>query len=194
MTALEFYTYALIEVNKLEAPSMLLEDYIYLLNKAVQQYINKSYNLYDINQQLTDNLRVLQTDIFLPALIPMPDIVMRHPVLLPLDYMHILNCTAEFIVTSPGKCESGGTKIVGCRKLTADQFPHVVSDHYFKPSQKNPYFFISNRSLTQTLPTDVILDMEIAAGIGNADKTGSNARRSNQSLIRMDIITGLNDT
>ena len=33
MTAKEAYTYTLIEINKLEAPSLLLEDFNYLFNK-----------------------------------------------------------------------------------------------------------------------------------------------------------------
>lgn len=57
MTARELYNNALIEINKLEAPPLLLEDYNYLLNKAVQQYVNKVYNRYEIGQQSTDDLR-----------------------------------------------------------------------------------------------------------------------------------------
>ena len=40
---------------------MLLEDFNYFVNKSVQQYINKKYNVYEINQQSSDDLRVLQT-------------------------------------------------------------------------------------------------------------------------------------
>ena len=61
MTARELYEFALIEVNKIEAPSLLLEDYNYFIIKAVQQYINLTYNRYDTNQQSTDDLRVLKT-------------------------------------------------------------------------------------------------------------------------------------
>ena len=60
MTVRDLYDAALIEINKLEAPSMLLEDYNYLINKAIQQKINKSYNLYEINQQATDDLLALR--------------------------------------------------------------------------------------------------------------------------------------
>ena len=60
MTIRELYDYALIEMNKVEAPSLLLEDFNYFMNKAVQQYINKVYNRYDINQQSSDDLRVLK--------------------------------------------------------------------------------------------------------------------------------------
>lgn len=61
MTNRELYDFALIEMNKVEAPSLLLEDYNYFMNKAVQQYINKVYNRYDINQQSTDDIRVLKS-------------------------------------------------------------------------------------------------------------------------------------
>ena len=61
MTARDLYDAALIEINKLEAPSMLLEDYNYFINKAIQQYINKVYNRYEINQQATDDLLSLRS-------------------------------------------------------------------------------------------------------------------------------------
>ena len=60
MTVLEFYEHVLTELNKVEAPSLLLEDFNYFANKAVQQYINKAYNRYDVNQQSTDDLRALK--------------------------------------------------------------------------------------------------------------------------------------
>lgn len=60
MTERDLYDAALIEINKLEAPSMLLEDYNYFINKAIQQYINKAYNRYEINQQATDDLGALK--------------------------------------------------------------------------------------------------------------------------------------
>jgi hypothetical protein len=67
MTERDLYDAALIEINKLEAPSMLLEDYNYLINKAIQQKINKSYNLYEINQQATDDLLSLKVTAKLPV-------------------------------------------------------------------------------------------------------------------------------
>lgn len=60
MTVRTLYDNLLIELNKVEAPSLLLEDFIYFANKSVQQYTNKRYNLYDITQQTTDDLRALK--------------------------------------------------------------------------------------------------------------------------------------
>ena len=60
MTVREFYDAVLVEQNKVEAPALLLEDFIYIANKAVQQYINQVYNRFDTTQQSSDDLRVLQ--------------------------------------------------------------------------------------------------------------------------------------
>ena len=65
MTAREMYEYALIELNKIEAPSLILEDYNYFINKAVQQYINLSYAKFEVDQQSTDDLRVLRASAIL---------------------------------------------------------------------------------------------------------------------------------
>lgn len=50
MTARELYEALLIELNKVQAPNILLEDFNYFANKAIYQYINKRYNIYDVNQ------------------------------------------------------------------------------------------------------------------------------------------------
>ena len=55
MTERDLYDAALIEINKLEAPSMLLEDYNYFINKAIQQYIKRTYNRDEMKQQATDD-------------------------------------------------------------------------------------------------------------------------------------------
>lgn len=55
----------LIELSKIQAPSLKLYEFNYLFNKAINQYINKVYNVYDINQQTTDDLRVLKSTTFL---------------------------------------------------------------------------------------------------------------------------------
>lgn len=35
MTVKELYNYVLVELNKVQAPSILLDDFVYLLNKAI---------------------------------------------------------------------------------------------------------------------------------------------------------------
>lgn len=65
MTARQVFEATLMELSKIQAPSLKLYEFNYLFNKAINQYINKVYNVYDINQQTTDDLRVLKSTTFL---------------------------------------------------------------------------------------------------------------------------------
>lgn len=148
MTFRQAYEFALIECNKLKAPAMLLEDYIYLFNKAVQQYINTVYNRCDYNQQSTDDLMFLQTTCEAKPTENFPREELGNKIYefgLPSDYLHILNCIAQF--TGPGKtnCDTGGKLITSpCQKLTSNMYPGILNNHYMKPSHKKPYFNIKN--------------------------------------------------
>ena len=65
MTARQIFEATLIELSKIQAPALKLYEFNYLFNKAINQYINKVYNTYDINQQTTDDLRVLKSTAYL---------------------------------------------------------------------------------------------------------------------------------
>lgn len=136
MTVREVYNYVLVELNKVQAPSVLLDDFVYLLNKAIQRYINKRYNLFEVNQQLTDDLRVLTRE----ATLVLEDSKVQYVYKLPSDYMHILNCTCVFN-SSNLPCQGGGIE-VGASKLDTAQLPHVIQNFYMKPSQSRPYYYI----------------------------------------------------
>lgn len=162
MTERELYEYALIEMNKVEAPSLLLEDYNYFINKAVQQYINKVYNRYDINQQSTDDLRVLkataEVKLTKNVLSRLADNDSARPTrrvakkdkfvyegVLPKDYMHILNCIVDFKVNSNFKCYRNGDYIeFAAKRLTADMASGILHNVYMKPDYRRPYFYINN--------------------------------------------------
>lgn len=144
MTVRDLYDAALIEINKLEAPSMLLEDYNYLINKAIQQKINKSYNLYEINQQATDDLLALRVSKKLEVLCDdkiIPNEAYNYYCNIPSDYWHILNCVIEFKDAGSNVCQSKSKSTVSnARKLTSDLYPSIINNAYFKPSPKNPYY------------------------------------------------------
>lgn len=67
---------------------------------------------------------------------------------LPLDYLHMLNCIVHFIKKGDlpaGKCPSDEDEdgiYSLCRRLTANQYPAIIKNAYFKPSYKNPYYFL----------------------------------------------------
>lgn len=113
MTAKQVFEYTLVELNKKDAPSLLLEDYNYFINKSINQYINRMYNAYEMNQQKTDDLRVLKsTAVLKPSL--NDDYTGSnlfgnvYEVNLPDDYLHILGCTVEYKLKKNYKCYNVG--------------------------------------------------------------------------------------
>lgn len=144
MTVRDLYDAALIEINKLEAPSMLLEDYNYLINKAIQQKVNKSYNWYEMNQQATDDLLALKVSTKLDILSDseiVPNEIKHYYCNMPEDYWHILNCVIQFEDSGSDSCgnKSKSTATLA-RRLTSDLYPSIINNAYFKPSPKNPYY------------------------------------------------------
>lgn len=159
MSFREIYENVLIELNKVQAPSLLINDFIYLWNKAVQQYMNQRYSLFETKQQLTDDLRVLtKTVCIYERSDPKadPDLYFEldqtgnafdksYACRLPEDYVHILNCICEF--TNPGNKNCPTTNNViqqGANKLDSNQWPHIINNYYMKPSITRPYYYIIN--------------------------------------------------
>ena len=155
MTARQVYEAVLVEMNKVQAPSLLLEDFNYLFNKAINQYINKRYNIYDINQQTTDDLRVLKSSVTLRALntkSPVTDVTIKDSMYgaiyefsLPQDYLHLLNCICNYRVNKPFKCYNANTYVqFPAQRLTSDMWSQIINNFYMRPSYKRPYYFIHN--------------------------------------------------
>lgn len=147
MTIRDVFEHCLIELNKVQAPPLLLADFIYLFNKAIQQYYNKRYTLFEFNQQLTDDLRVLQKTIkIFPTTAEGPVFGQSYDCPLPDDYVHILNCICEFVDHNPDKKCDGNESVFqqGANKLTSNQWPTVINNAYMRPSVKRPYYYIIN--------------------------------------------------
>lgn len=154
MTARQLYEGVLIELNKENAPNILLEDFNYFANKAINNYVNKRYNIYDINQQTTDDLRVLKaTALLKPTQITEyngltmagDNNMATYEVIMPSDYLHILNCICIYKVNKTYKCyNKGDTWRSPATRLTADMYSQVLDNFWSKPTYKRPYYYIHN--------------------------------------------------
>ena len=175
MTARQVWEGMLTELSKVNAPSMLLQDFNYFFNKAISQYINKRYNIYDINQQTSDDLRVLKTTAILKAnpatqSEPLKELAdlgagksklfgATYEVILPSDYLHLLNCVCIYKVNKKWKCYDAGDYVqFAAKRLTADSWSVIVNDYYNRPLPERPYFYIHNININNTLPTNPITD------------------------------------
>lgn len=163
MTSKQIYEATAIELSKVQAPALKLYEFNYFFNQAIRQFVNKVYNVYDVNQQTTDDLRVLKaTATLVPTIadstgnkaidylrgatyfVDMPD-----------DYLHLLNCICLFDVNKNKECwNKGDVMVVGATKLTADSWSSVVDDVYNQPTKKRPYYYVHNQNDIYTLEAD----------------------------------------
>lgn len=216
MTARQVYEAALIELNKNEAPSMLLEDFNYFFNKAIYQYINKKYNIYDVNQQTTDDIRVLKATAVLKPKPKSESNAYGEPeennemgslfggvkeFELPMDYLHLLNCVCNFKVSGTFKCYDKDENVqFGARRLTADMWSQIINNFYMRPSYRRPYYYIHNVNNNVNLPTNTTTDCELPDKIIIGDKETSLIekpainRYGNAEPVRMEIRYGKDDS
>ena len=161
MSARELYEDVLIELNRENAPNILLEEFNYFANKAINNYVNKRYNIYDINQQTTDDLRVLKATVMLdPVKVNNYDGLSlangaNYEVIMPSDYLHLLNCICIYRVKKTYKCyNAGDTWRSPAKRLTADMYSQVLDNFWNKPTYKRPYYYIHNINKSTTIPTN----------------------------------------
>lgn len=167
MTARQVWEGMLTELSKVNAPSLLLHEFNYYFNKAINQYINKRYNIYDVSQQTTDDLRVLKATAILDV-----DNVTVYPdynagasklfgaiyeVTLPDDYLHMLNCVCIYQMAKNHRCYNKGDYVdFAAKRLTADSWSTIINDYYNRPLPERPYYYIHNVNQNETVPTNPV--------------------------------------
>lgn len=165
MTSKQIYEATAIELSKVQAPALKLYEFNYFFNQAIRQFVNKVYNVYDVNQQTTDDLRVLKaTATLMPVIAPSTgnkalDYLRgaTYFVDMPDDYLHLLNCICLFDVNKNKECwNAGDVMVVGATKLTADSWSSVVDDVYNQPTKKRPYYYVHNQNDIYTLQSDLV--------------------------------------
>ena len=144
MTARDVYDGVLMELNKVHAPTLTVEEFVYFLNKAMLAFTNERYNFYAVNQQLSDDLRVLvsQYNYILSSV----DIVTNdaegveyvlHTMQNVTDYLHIISC--DLIVKH---AVSLRTKRYTAKRMTLDMYGAIYNNEYLKPALHRPYFLL----------------------------------------------------
>ena len=202
MTARQVWEGMLTELSKVNAPSMLLQDFNYFFNKAINQYINKRYNIYDISQQTTDDLRVLKaTTVLEPELIANTISGVdtsnwkagntslfgaTYEVYLPLDYLHMLNCICVYKLNKRFKCYNAGDYVqFAAKRLTADSWSVVVNDYYNRPLPERPYYYIHNVNQSVDLPTNPVEDVSILTRTLKGTDSAKDYTNSNSKSIKI---------
>lgn len=195
----------------------MLEDYNYFINKAVQQYINLIYAKLEVDQQSTDDIRVLKASTVLKpikfgedetVIEGMQDGIFKssYYAYLPGDYMHLLNCVIGYEVAKADfKCYKVNDRVYfAARRLTPNMFTQILNNAYMRPMYKRPYYYLTNINEKNDLVTNTTSDEGIlnysAKEEGNVasslrdSQNVSGDRLANPSRVRLELRFGNDDS
>lgn len=147
MTAREVYEAVLIEMKRIGAPDLMLDEWNHYLNKSIFEICNENYRSIDINQESSDDVQVLKARTVLTgtalSLIGQPfngATEALYRVNLPANYFHLLSCILTYSITKNYKCYDAGNKLkVPTRRLTSDMRANTLLNDWTKPQFKVPY-------------------------------------------------------
>lgn len=145
MRRTELYDAILYEMNKVEAPSLLLEGMNYFIKKGIQMYVNKKYNIFSMSQQTDDDLQWLYKTVTVPitgltqlnpsdfARINLNDAVE--------DYMHTLSVQVNIRFGQNYKCyRQNEEQAFPAKRITADSYNFIMHNEYMRPAYNRPYY------------------------------------------------------
>ena len=74
----------------------------------------------------------------------------NYEVIMPSDYLHLLNCICIYKVNKTYKCyNKGDTWRSAAKRLTADMYSQILDNFWNKPTYKNPYYYIHNINISK---------------------------------------------
>lgn len=149
-TSRQVYIDILTELVKEESPTLYLEDYLYYYNKAISEYLKARYELFEVNQQLTDDLRAWkiiyenqgELKIDLDSLGTSTD---GH------EYRHILSCVVSSVITRPDlRClnqKINAATSYKATRMSSDLEAGILDNEYLRPEYFRPYYKIVGNML-----------------------------------------------
>lgn len=155
ITARQAYIDILTELVKEESPTLYLEDYLYYFNKAISEYMKTRYELFEVNQQLSDDLRVWKKTFLAPSLsTPTKDIFKMVSVngaqTRVNEYRHLLSCLIDIKVNRPiSKCDQRPNTTIRYKvtRMSSSIKAGIVDNSYLRPEFYRPYFEMTDDAI-----------------------------------------------
>jgi hypothetical protein len=199
MTERGAYEAILTELRKNKAPHVHLEDFIYFMNKGIQEFINEEYNRFETTQQTSDALNSITSWCnfkFNYANVNNPTVTITGNTLtitapiaflkgerynskfvqvnLPNDYLHILNCVTDVKTLFNYSCFGVGyMHSFGSKKLNADSASSVMSNAWLRPEFNRTFFKMldhANTSGALAQANNIILSPDVQVFYGKSSK------------------------
>lgn len=94
----------------------------------------------------------------------------NYEVIMPSDYLHLLNCICIYRVNKTYKCyNAGDTWRAPAKRLTADMYSQVLDNFWNKPTYKKPYYYIHNVNTSTDTVNGDLLPNDIGYSVNKAN-------------------------
>ena len=155
ITARQVYINILTELVKEEAPTLYLEDYNYYYNKAISEYMKTRYELFEVNQQLADDMRVWKKTFSSSSLsIPIDSIfkseTVAGEVVKSAFYRHLLSCVVKVYLARPiTKCDqkTDTEELYKVVRMSPEIKAGLLGNKYLEPTFYRPYYEIMDNTV-----------------------------------------------
>jgi hypothetical protein len=214
MTLKELYENVLIEIDKVKAPYLYVEDFNMYANKAQNNYTNKRYNLFEQNQQLSDDLQSLKgiylvrpnstlttatVEIEGTPSTPIPiekvqegTAVTAIRFKLPENYRHLLKCTIKYSVNANYKCYTPSrTTSFTAKRLVDNQ--NIENNLHFRATYRQCYYYFYN-NVNSVAPTIEVITGNIRPNFNYDTIDIRYIKDPQRLLLTQEQLDGTNDT
>lgn len=156
MTELELYKYTLLECNKNQAPTLLIDDYNYYFKKATYDVIESFIKVDEIDERTDEYLTALKKPYYITAkqlLTTYGVDKTAYQFYLPQDFFRLKNCIAVYKYNKVFGCNKVNDTITyGAARMTAEIEPVYSWNYYIVPKWFNPYYYIIK---PDNMPNDI---------------------------------------
>lgn len=155
ITARQAYINILTELVKEETPTLYLEDFLYYFNKAISEYMKSRYELFELNQQLADDMRVWKKTFTSLSLSTPVDSIYQTEVVDQVThkfayYRHLLSCIIEVYISRPiTKCDqrAGTNELYKVTRMSPEIKAGLLGNKYLEATFYRPYYEIMNNNI-----------------------------------------------
>lgn len=155
ITARQAYINVLTELVKEEAPTLYLEDFLYYINKAISEYMKSRYEMFELNQQLADDMRVwkktfISTSLTTPVNNIFQSKVVAGKTLIFAHYRHLLSCVIEVYISRPiTKCDqrAGTEELYKVTRMSPEIKAGLLGNKYLEATFYRPYYEIMDNNI-----------------------------------------------
>lgn len=174
MTIRQAYQEILIELDKVKAPAILLDDFNRLFNKMTIVWLSSLFDKrFSATQSDVDAISSVVTQATVKAV--------NNEVELPDDYFRLLNCFVSYNSSDEDKCGSKSLSNIPARHLNPARSEEVMKNAYLCPTKKRPYYQFKYMSVDTKLNTTTAPDIDFNGKYdvdGYLDNNGSNFSRT----------------